>query len=194
MARCGVGGECPILIYQPAGARARRTDRSDRPNPYVISGQGAAPRSLTIDRVLGLGLTDIPGTGLLGAAVPATVGALITALVESGTLGLAETLGPVVDLARDGFAVYPALRSSIASVEHRLSRWPSSAEVFLVGGVPDVGQIVRFPIWAAAMTHLLDAEVEHRREGREAGLQAALDAFYRGRIAAAIERFVAPTR
>ena len=191
---CGIGGECPILIYQRKGARATRTDRADRPNPYVISGQGAAPRLLTIERVRGLGLGDIPGTGLLGAAVPATVGALITALTESGTLGLAETLGPVVDLARDGFAVYPALRSSITSVEHRLSRWPSSAEVFLDGGVPDVGQIVRFPIWAQAMTHLLDAEVKGRDEGREAGLQAALAAFYRGPIAGAIERFVAPTR
>src|SRR6185369_3881197 len=39
---CGIGGECPILIYQPAGARGgrgARDARPDRPNPYVISGQ-----------------------------------------------------------------------------------------------------------------------------------------------------------
>jgi gamma-glutamyltranspeptidase/glutathione hydrolase len=186
---CGIGGECPILIYQPG-----RASSPDRPNPYVISGQGRAPRVLTIERVRELGLTDIPGTGLLAAAVPATVGALVTALMESGTLGLADTLGPVVDLARDGFAVYPSLRASLASVEHRVSRWPSSAETFLDGGVPDVGQIVRFPVWAQAMTQLLDAEVRHRSEGRQAALQASLDAFYRGPIADEIERFVAPTR
>lgn len=183
---CGIGGECPILIYQPS--------REGRPNPYVISGQGAAPRRLTIERVREIGLTDIPGTGLIAAAVPATVGSLITALIESGTLGLEETLGPVVDLARDGFAVYPALRASIAASHHRISHWPSTAEVFLDGGVPDVGRIVRFPAWSHAMTHLLDASVKHRSEGRVAALQASLDTFYRGRIAREIERFVGPAR
>ena len=187
---CGIGGECPILIFQPG-----RADRPDRPNPYVISGQGAAPRKLTIERVRELCSADIPGTGLIAAAVPATVGALITALIESGTLGLEETLGPVVDLARDGFAVYPALRSSLASSERRIAaRWPSSAEVFYDGGVPDVGQIVRFPMWADTMTRLLDASVKHRSDGRVAALQASLDVFYRGSIADDIERFVAPAR
>jgi gamma-glutamyltranspeptidase/glutathione hydrolase len=186
---CGIGGECPILIYQPG-----RAATPDRPNPYVISGQGAAPRRLTIDRVRELGLSDIPGTGLIAAAVPATVGALITALIESGTLGLEETLGPVVELARDGFAVYPALRTGIAQSHHRIQHWPSTAEVFLDGGIPEVGRIVRFPAWSHAMTHLLDASVRHRSEGRVAALQASLDVFYRGRIAEEIERFVALAR
>jgi gamma-glutamyltranspeptidase/glutathione hydrolase len=44
------------------------------------------------------------------------------------------------------------------------------------------------------MTHLLEAEVRHGSEGREAGLQAAIDAFYRGPIAESIERIVAPAR
>jgi gamma-glutamyltranspeptidase/glutathione hydrolase len=186
---CGIGGECPILIYQPGRAAS-----ASRPNPYVISGQGAAPRSLTIERVREMGLTDIPGTGLIAAAVPATVGALITALIESGTLGLEETLGPVVELARDGFAVYPSMRQSIAASHHRISHWPSTAEVFLDGGIPEVGKIVRFPAWSHAMTHLLDGSVKHRGEGREAALQASLDVFYRGRIAKEIERFVRPAR
>jgi gamma-glutamyltranspeptidase / glutathione hydrolase len=186
---CGIGGECPILIHQPG-----RTSRPGRPNPYVISGQGAAPRAWTIQRVRELGLDDIPGTGLIAAAVPATVGALITALMESGTLGLEETLGPVVDLAREGCVVYPALRSELKAFERRLSGWPSSAEVYLDGGVPDVGGILYFPIWAKTMTRLLDASVRHRGEGREAALQASLDAFYRGPIADAIEAFVAPAR
>jgi hypothetical protein len=36
---CGIGGECPILIYQPG-----REDRAGQPNPYVIrrAGPGAA--------------------------------------------------------------------------------------------------------------------------------------------------------
>ena len=179
---CGIGGECPILIRQP------------RRDPYVISGQGRAPRSLSILRIRELALDDIPGKGLIAAAVPAMVGALITALRESGRLGLEQTLGPVVELARDGFAMYPSLRKQLVNFESRLGGWPSSAEVFLDGGVPEVGQIVRFSAWADAMTKLLDAEVRHRSDGREAGLQAALDVFYRGEIAERIERFVGPAR
>jgi gamma-glutamyltranspeptidase/glutathione hydrolase len=190
---CGIGGECPVLIYQPARG-ANSASRGDRPNPFVISGQGSAPRSLTIDRVRAMGLTDIPGTGLIAAAVPATVGSLITALIESGTLGLEETLGPVVELARDGFAIYPALRHALQQSHHRIQHWPSTAEVFLEGGIPDVGKIVRFPAWSHAMTHVLDASVKHRGEGREAALQASLDVFYRGRIAEEIDRFIAPAR
>jgi len=182
---CGIGGECPILVFQP-GRHA--------PNPYVVSGQGRAPRALTIQRTRELGLTDIPGTGLIAAAVPSTVGALITALIESGTLGLAETLGPVVDLARDGYPVYPMLQSALAWSEARVAGWPSTVQTFLDGGVPDVGRILRMPDWADAMTSLLDAETRHRDEGREAGLRAAIDAFYQGPIARRIEAFVAPRR
>ena len=186
---CGIGGECPILIHQPG-----REAAADRPNPFVISGQGAAPKGLTVARVRELGLDDIPGTGLIAAAVPSTVGALITALLESGSMGLAETLGPVVDLARGGYAVYPAMRSSISAVQSRISRWPSTAGLYLDGGVPDVGRTIRNADWADAMTSLLDAEMGARRGGRDAGLRAAMDAFYRGPIAQKIEAFVAPAR
>jgi gamma-glutamyltranspeptidase / glutathione hydrolase len=183
---CGIGGECPILIYQPG--------RAAKPNPLVISGQGRASRRMTIQRVRALGLDDIPGKGPIAAAVPATVGALITALQEAGTLGLEETLGPVVELARDGFAMYPALHAQLAAFEQRLETWRSSAEVFLPNGVPEVGRTVRFPVWADAMQHMLDAEARHRSSGRVEALQAASDAFYKGRIAQEIERFVAPSR
>ncbi|HET7182078.1 MAG TPA: gamma-glutamyltransferase, partial [Candidatus Limnocylindrales bacterium] len=180
---CGIGGECPIIIKRAGTAQ-----------PFVISGQGRAPRSLTIERVRELGLRDIPGTGLIAAATPATVGALTTALIEAGTLRLAETLGPVVDLARDGYAVYPAMRTSIASVQARIARWPSTAEIYLDGGVPEVGRIIRNTAWADAMTQLLDAETRRRGDGREAGLEAARDTFYRGPISDRIEAFVGPAR
>ncbi|HET9851946.1 MAG TPA: gamma-glutamyltransferase family protein, partial [Candidatus Limnocylindrales bacterium] len=183
---CGIGGECPILVYQPG--------RSGRPNPFVISGQGRAPRSMTIQRVRELGLDDVPGKGPIAAAVSATVGALITALQQAGTLGLEETLGPVVELARDGYAMYQSLHDSLVRHVERIREWPSSAEVFLPDGVPEVGQIVRFPVWANAMQHLLDAEARHRSSGRVEALQAASDEFYKGRIAQEIERFVAPSR
>ena len=43
-------------------------------------------------------------------------------------------------------------------MEQRIAQWPSSAAFYLDGGVPEVGQRLRFDVWADAMTLLLDAE------------------------------------
>ena len=50
----GLGGEVPILLWD-----------TTRQRPEVICGQGPAPAAATIQRVRDLGLTEIPGTGLV---------------------------------------------------------------------------------------------------------------------------------
>src|SRR5919199_864206 len=78
--------------------------------------------------------------GLLPATVPAAFGAWVTALMRYGRLGLKETLGPVVDLARGGFAVYGALRDAVErNAEKYRQQWPSSAEIYLDGGKVPAG-------------------------------------------------------
>ena len=52
---CGMGGECPILIY--------RAVPGDGPNPVAISGQGAAPRQATPERFRAMGMDAVPGHG-----------------------------------------------------------------------------------------------------------------------------------
>ena len=68
-----------------------------------------------------LGIKDwIPGDGFLPAVVPAAVDAYITALAVFGTMTLADVLAPALELAREGFAVYPELHAAIAG---NVARW-----------------------------------------------------------------------
>jgi gamma-glutamyltranspeptidase/glutathione hydrolase len=180
----GIAGECPMLVYDPK-----------RQQVVSISGQGTAPRLATLDwfREQKIGL--IPGDGLLPATVPASFGAWITLLQQFGKLGLAETLGPAVELAEAGFPVYPGLSAAINSSSARFREWwPSSAEQFLPDGrVPQAGEVLRQPAWAATFQQALDLEVRERGRGREAALEEVRRWFYRGPVAEAIEAFAANT-
>ncbi len=183
----GMGGECPILIFRPAGGAG--------PNPVAVSGQGIAPRRATIEWFRDRGFDAIPGRGLLPATVPATFGALVTVLMRYGTLGLRETLGPVVELARTGYPLYPAMRDVLGEHAHVFdAEWPTTGAVYLDhGAVPPVGALVRPAAWAETFGAILDVESRRRRQGREAALQACLDHFYRGPVAQRIVEFVAHT-
>ena len=186
----GIAGECPILIWRGGVEQSAGGGRL-LPNPLAISGQGTAPRAATIDHFRRRGDSTIPGEGLRAATVPATVAACVTALRTAGRLGLRETLGPVVDLAEEGFAVYPALREQLAfHLDRYRGEWASTGEAYLDDGrVPEVGWRLRCRDWAAGMRGLLDAESRARSAGRDAGLAAALHVFYRGPIAQRIAAF-----
>ena len=67
----GLGGECPILIYNPKDGRV-----------VSISGQGTAPRKATIEWFRNNGIKMIPGDGLLAATVPGAVGALCNCSIK----------------------------------------------------------------------------------------------------------------
>jgi gamma-glutamyltranspeptidase / glutathione hydrolase len=68
----------------------------------------------------------------LAVGVPGTVAGLTFALRKygSGKLSLAELTAPAVRLARQGIGVEDDLADSLATTR-RLSRWPSSAKIFL---------------------------------------------------------------
>jgi gamma-glutamyltranspeptidase/glutathione hydrolase len=180
----GIGGECPTLVYDPK-----------RGGVTAISGQGTAPGLATVAWFRNQGISLIPGDGLLPATVPASFGVWITLLQQFGRLGLAETLGPAVELAEGGFPVYPGLASAIASSATRFREWwPSSTEQFMPNGrVPAVGEVLRQPAWAATFKQALDLEVRERDRGREAALEAVRRWFYRGPVAEAIGAFAENT-
>lgn len=181
-AQYGIGGEVPVLIYH---ARSRQV--------IALSGQGQAPRAATVQRFRDMGLQLIPGDGLLAATVPAVVGTLATALAHFGTLSLGQVLAPAIELAAQGFAVYPKLQDFIAKTAERMRReWPSSAAVFLPGDeVPAVGTLLKQTAWAETMQRLADAEEHYLRRGqdREQAILAAADWFYTGDIAEALVDF-----
>jgi gamma-glutamyltranspeptidase / glutathione hydrolase len=176
----GPGGEVPILAYSAAQGRV-----------FVVGGQGPAPAAASIDRFRALGLDLVPGTGLLPACVPGAFGAWMLLLAEHGTLRPREVLGPAIGYAEGGFPALPGIGQAVAAVEELFrTEWPSSAEVWLGGGVPAPGRRLRNPALAATWRRLL-AEAEAVSGDRGGQVEAALATFYEGFVAEAIAGYLA---
>jgi gamma-glutamyltranspeptidase/glutathione hydrolase len=176
----GPGGEVPILAAPAGEGRV-----------LVVNGQGPVPAAATIGHFAGLGLDLIPGTGLLPACVPGAFGAWMLLLRDHGTLRPRDVLEPAIGYAQDGFPALARIGAAVGAVE-RLFReeWPSSAEVWLAGGLPAGGRRLRNPALAATWRRLL-AEAEAVTADREGQIEAALAAFYEGFVAEAIDAFLA---
>jgi gamma-glutamyltranspeptidase/glutathione hydrolase len=121
--------------------------------------------------------------------VPAAVDAWLTTLRLHGTLSAAEVLAPAIELAERGFPADYFIRKNLCDAAVMLRGFPATRAIFLPEGeVPGEGVPIRQPELAATLRLLAHAEA--RAGGsREAGIQAARDAFYKGEIAARIDRF-----
>ncbi|MGH6922409.1 MAG: gamma-glutamyltransferase family protein [Propylenella sp.] len=179
----GPAGEVPIILY------SARTGRVD-----VICGQGVAPAAATIDAYRDLGLDLVPGTGLLAAVVPGAFDAWMLMLRDHGTMELADVLEVALGYAENGCALVPRVSQAIAAVKELfLTEWLSSAAVFLPHGeVPRPFQLFRSPTLARTYRRVLDAAKAGGRT-REARIEAARAAWYRGFVAEAIGRFCRDT-
>ena len=170
-------GEAPILVWNEARQRCE-----------MICGQGVAPAAATIERFRGLGLDLIPGTGLLAAAVPAAFGAWMRLLRDWGTMPLAEILAPAIGYAEHGYPVVERISETISVMSEMFRReWPSSAAVYLRQGRPPVpGRLFCNPALAATYRRLLAEAGNGSREGQ---IERAGTIWYKGFVAAAIDRF-----
>src|ERR671922_2621847 len=174
----GPGGEAPVVAYDAGEDRV-----------FVVSGQGPTPAAASIDRFRALGLDLVPGTGLLAACVPGAFGAWMLLLGEHGTMRPRDVLEPAIGYAEGGFPALPRVGKAVAAVEELFrTQWPSSAEVWLAGGVPAPGAPLRNPLLAATWRRLL-AEAEAATRDRDGQVAAALAAFYEGFVAEAIDAF-----
>ena len=172
-----VAGVAPIVLYSAARGRVE-----------TISGLGPWPRAMTADlfqREHGGRITE----GLLRTVVPAAPDAWITALARHGTMTFGEVAQGAIELARDGFVMYPLMASVIARKAESYRRWPSSAAIYLPGGRPPAtGEVFVQADLARTLQYMAD---EERAAGgaRAAGLAAARAAFYTGDVAATITAF-----
>jgi gamma-glutamyltranspeptidase/glutathione hydrolase len=171
----GPGGEVPLILWSAKERRAR-----------VLCGQGVAPAKATIAAFRALGLQLVPGTGLLPATVPGAFDAWMQLLRDYGTLPLREVLEPAMHYAAHGYPLVPRICQAIVAVE-RLFRdhWPSSAAVYLPA--PKPGSLFRNPGISQTYERILrEAEAV---SGREQQIEKARDAWYRGFVAAEVDRF-----
>jgi len=74
--------------------------------------------------------------GYTSIAIPGTVAGLTTALEKWGTIDLDQAVAPAVKLARDGFPLPRAVALSLSERHALLSRFSTTAEVYLNRGSP----------------------------------------------------------
>lgn len=172
-------GDMPALI-RPAGAA----------EPTVICGQGAAPAGATIAHYRTEGLDLIPGSGLLATVIPGAFDAWMLMLRDHGTMKLRDVLEPAIYYAETGHPLLARAAATIGGLaQFFLTEWPTSAEVWLPGGAaPVAGRLFRNPALAQTWRRLLsEAETV---SGREAQIEAARAAFYKGFIAETIDTYL----
>lgn len=179
----GPGGEVPILVWS-------ETDR----RVSVICGQGVSPAAATVQRLAGLGLELMPGTGLLPAVVPGAFGAWMLLLEQHGTLSVREVLEPAIHYAEQGHPLLERVSRTLRTVGPMFTaEWPTSAATWLSGGsAPAAGSCFTNPVLANTYRRLIE-ESETAGGSREKQLQAARDCWYRGFVAEAIGDFCART-
>src|SRR5438270_3890040 len=174
-----VAGVAPILIYL-----------ADKREVVTIAGLGPWPRALDPELFQREHGGKIP-VGVLRTVVPAAPDAWVTALRRYGTMSFGDVAAAATRLARDGFPMYPLMAASLKRHEERHRMWPASAAVYVPNGrVPEAGEVFRQSDLAASLQYMADEEKAAASRGRDAGLEAARDAFYRGDIARKIVAFM----
>jgi gamma-glutamyltranspeptidase/glutathione hydrolase len=172
-------GVAPILLYL-----------ADKREVVTIAGLGPWPKALDPEVFQREHGGKIP-IGVLRTVVPAAPDAWITALRRYGTMSFGAVAAAATRLARDGFPMYPLMAASLERHAERHRMWPSSAAVYLPNGrPPQTGDIFRQSDLGASLQYMADEEKAAGGRGREAGLVAARDAFYRGDIARQIVAFM----
>jgi gamma-glutamyltranspeptidase/glutathione hydrolase len=177
-------GVAPIMIYH-----------AEKREVVTIAGLGTWPKALDPEFFMREHGGKIP-LGVLRTVVPAAPDAWITALRRYGTMSFGDVAAAATRLARDGFPMYPLMAASLKKQEERLRGWPSTAAVLLPNGrAPAAGEVFRQTDLAASLQYMADEEKaaaarSRNGHGRDAGLEAARDAFYRGDIAKKIVAFM----
>ena len=173
----GPGGDAPIIIH------SARDDAQ-----HVVCGQGVAPASATREHFADLGLDLIPGTGLLPAVVPGAFDAWCLMLRDWGSWELADVLAYAIGYAAEGVPLAARASATIERVRPLFeAEWPTSAAVFLPHrGVPEPGGLFANPALAATYQRIGSEALGASREAR---VDAARAAWYRGFVAEAVDRF-----
>lgn len=174
-----VAGVAPIMFRDAATGRV-----------ITIDGLGVWPAAASAEHFRRKFGGAIP-KGVLRTVTPAAPAAWIEALARFGTMSFGDVAAAAVRLARDGFPVHPTMADFVEKYAADFARYPDNALLFLPGGKPvGVGDKMRLPDLAAALTHMIDEErAAAAKDGRAAGLSAARDAFYRGDVAQRIAAY-----
>lgn len=172
-------GVAPTLIYLAGEDRV-----------VSLAGLGYWPAATDVERLRREGGAHVP-EGILRHVLPAAPATHIEALRRFGTVSFEQAATPAMELAREGFALYPYLHHNIDLWGELFDRWPENAAVFRPGGrTPAPGSLFRQTHLARTIERMIEAE-RGARGDRDTRLSAAHDCFYRGAIADDIAAYFA---
>ncbi|MGO6949823.1 gamma-glutamyltransferase family protein [Rhizobium johnstonii] len=176
---CGPGGDLPAVIY------SKKKDKVE-----VICAQGPAPAGATIEHYTAEGLSLIPGDGLLATVIPGSFDGWMLMLRDYGSMSVRDVLEPAIYYAEHGHPMLPRVSATIKGLAAFFEKeWPTSYETWLPGGsAPEAHANFRNPVLAETWKRVI-AEAE-TKSGREAQVEAARDAFYRGFVAEKIDDYL----
>jgi gamma-glutamyltranspeptidase / glutathione hydrolase len=158
-----------------------------------LAGLGHWPAATDVERLRSEGNGCVP-EGILRSIVPAAPATHIQALRRWGTISFEEAATPALELAREGFYVYPLLNHSIEFNAAKFARYAENRAVFLRNGhAPAVGSLFRQQNLARTLGRMIAAERASAGD-RDSKLRAVHDCFYRGPIADDIAAFYARER
>ena len=147
---------------------------------HGLNASGRAPQAWTRDyfsRKYGADAKTPPKRGFDSVTVPGAVSAWVALSARFGKLPFADLLAPAIDIAERGYLMPPIVQGKWAAPVEELKSMPGFAQAFLPHGrAPHVGELFRFQAAARALRAIAATKGE---------------AFYKGEIAAAIEKFSA---
>ncbi|KEY58410.1 gamma-glutamyltransferase family protein [Serratia sp. DD3] len=175
-----LGGEALVLVYPVADAKVTS-----------IVGQGWAPKAVDVDWYISRDKT-LQGEGLDPAVVPGALHAALTVLERWGTMSFEQVSAPAIDYAEKGFPMRISTARAIAAQSKLFERWPGNKTYwYKADGTPyKVGETITLPATAKTLRRMVEAERTAKAQGREAGIVAARDRFYKGDIAKEMVAFL----
>jgi gamma-glutamyltranspeptidase/glutathione hydrolase len=174
----GIGSDAVLLVYEAAKKKV-----------WSINAEGTSPKLATIEWYKQHHEGKLPvNESLLAGTVPGVVDAWYVLLSRWGTKTFAEVLAPAIELAGEG---YPLPRGDARTFSsERMAKYPSTVRVYAPEGKKwKEGELFRNPALVNTLRRLVEAEQHAAGGGREAGLRAARDRFYKGDIAREMAAF-----
>jgi gamma-glutamyltranspeptidase/glutathione hydrolase len=175
-----LGGEALVLVYPRQEGKATS-----------IVGQGWSPAAVDVDWYLSRGKT-LSGEGLDPAVVPGALHAALTVLEKWGTMSFEQVAARAIAYAGKGFPLRTSTARAIQNQRKLFEAWPDNQRYWYKpdGSLYKPGETITLPTLARTLTRMVEAERLARSRGREAGIAAARDRFYKGDIAREMVAFL----
>ena len=167
----GIGGDAFAIVWMKG-------------EMHGLNSSGAAPMSISIDKVRDLGHETMPKMGWLPVTVPGAPAAWAALSERFGVLTLAQCLAPAIDYAKNGHAVSPVVARGWQGAYRGYSRMQGAEfaawiDTFAPNGkAPKAGEIRVLPDHAATLAEIGATNAK---------------SFYNGRLADEIAAFSAKT-